>query len=242
MPQTNSLTTALSSLNTAFTKTCPTCGSWTFVVVRVQLSCWGYTTLLAVGLCSCRLCEYSETLPVGWRVLIGTTRLFCWHCLDTSRAAIPSAQPHPTLERWDYLQNCSHLLPIYFLSPYLPNTEDLSTVQSWYVGHRTRRMYTPALAAELNIPYYLLKKKDIYIYFSSLHIFYGGSSQVIAISPPQLPFFFFIFRYIFWMLPKDRFHYAKHLSTCILSYNSIAPTFHLIGRLFRSLSLAQLFY
>lgn len=148
-------------------------------------SCWGYTTLQVVGLCSCRLCEYSETLAVGWRVLIGVTRLFSWHCLDTSRAAILSAQPHPMLETWDNLQNCSHLLPIYLPSPNLPNTEDLSTVQSWYAGHRTRRMCTPSLGAELNILYYLLKKKDYYYFFSSLHIFCGGISQGIAVSIPQ---------------------------------------------------------
>lgn len=126
---------------------------------------------------------------MGWSVLIGTTGLLVWHCLDSFTEAIPSAQHQPALETWDPSQTHSHSLPMDHPSTYLSNTETLSPAWSWYIGHRARNMYTPVLGWN---KYRVLSIKERTA-SASLHIFSGAGSLNIpenSCMPTSVSYFF----------------------------------------------------
>lgn len=106
-------------------------------------------------------------------------------------------------------------------SPYLPNPEALSPVWSWYVGHRARSMYTPALGW-IKYPVLPIKEKTT---SASLHILSGGGSSNISenCSMSTSVSYFFVGPYP-GHFPIICFHHARHLVPWLLfCCTSISP-------------------
>lgn len=98
-------------------------------------------------------------------------------------------------------------------SPYLHNPEALSPFWSWYVGHRARSMYTPALNW-IKYPGLSIKEKTN---SASLHIFSGDGSlnnpENCCMSTSVSYFFVGPYPGCF---PIISFHRARHLAPWLL--------------------------
>lgn len=134
------------------------------------------------------------------------------------------------------MQTHSHSLPMDHPSPCLLHPEALSPVWSWYVGHRARSMYTPALGW-IKYPVLSIEEKTT---SASLRIFSGGSSLNVTENCCMSTSFsyFFVGPY----LDISQYFAFTIQGTWLLGYCSVVPSFHLLQRLFPSPSLIQLFY